>query len=112
MMAILFVSCGNDVDKKMLSTIVGKWAIYEAKMNNKPNGLMKDGYFEFKDDKTVFSNLFDENNPHIYTVEDERLLIDTKENFDFKIKSIGSDTIVLEGRMKIFFMKYSLKRIE
>ncbi|MBK9734448.1 MAG: hypothetical protein IPO92_05550 [Saprospiraceae bacterium] len=106
----MFHSCKESKSEMLKKSILGKWNVYASEMNNRPNGFMKDAYFEFRDDNSVFSNLFDDKNVHIYKINRDRLGIDTKEKFEMKISAINPDTLILEGKLKVFNMKFFLSR--
>ncbi|HMR87723.1 MAG TPA: hypothetical protein PKD51_06195 [Saprospiraceae bacterium] len=108
--ALLLFSCKEEKSKVFQRELVGKWEVFASEMNQKPNEFMQEGFFEFNSDLTVESNLFDDGKKHNYKVEEEKLKIDTETPFELNISKLESDTLILEGKMKIFHMKYYLKR--
>ena len=107
---LVLISCKEEKSKVYQREIVGEWEVFASEMNRKPNEFMQEGYFEFKQDLTVGSNLFDDGKTHNYKVEEGKLKIDTEIPFDLEITKLQNDTLILEGKMKIFYMKYYLKR--
>jgi hypothetical protein len=108
--ALLLFSCKEEKSKVFQRELVGKWEVFASEMNRKPNEFMQEGFFEFNDDLTVASNLFDDGKEHNYKVEDGKLKIDTNIPFELDVTKLENDTLILEGKMKIFYMKYYLKR--
>jgi hypothetical protein len=108
---VLFSSCGEDKDKSQQIALVGKWTVYASEMNQKTNEFMKDAFFEFHGDNSIVSNLFDGNKNLSFHVAESRLKIDSEEEFDLKITRLDSDTLILEGKMKVFQMKFYLKKL-
>jgi hypothetical protein len=110
LVAIIFLSSCKDNDIELNKSIIGTWDVFASEMNNKPNGLMKNGWFVFTNDNLVKSNIFEENNSEKYNVENGRLIIDGKEKFDLKITRLEKDTMFLEGKVKVYKMEYFLSR--
>jgi hypothetical protein len=107
--SISLISCKGD-EATFRKTILGTWDVYASKMNDKPNGFMKDGYFVFAADSLVTSNIFDENQSHQYIVEKNRLIIDSEPKFDMEIVKLENDTLLLNGKLSYYFMEYFLVR--
>ncbi len=110
LVAIFFLTSCKDNDIELKKSIIGTWDVFSSEMNNKPNGLMKNGWFVFTADNLVKSNIFEGNNPERYNVEKGRLIIDGKEKFDLKITRLENDTMFLEGKVKIYKMEYFLSK--
>jgi hypothetical protein len=110
LVAILVISSCNDNDIELKKSIIGTWDVFSSEINNKPNGLMKNGWFAFADDQTVKSNIFEGNNSEKYNVDNGRLIIDGKEKFDLKISRLENDTMHLVGKVKVYNMEYFLVR--
>lgn len=106
-MGLCFMTCKNQ-DKLYAEDMIGTWDVYLSQMNSKPNGLMKDAYFTFQKENTVTSNIFDENKPLHYDVENGRLKIDSEVPFDLNIKRMENDSLYLEGQMSHYYMEYFL----
>ncbi|KXK39477.1 MAG: hypothetical protein J5I52_02935 [Saprospiraceae bacterium] len=100
-------ACKSNTDERA-QNIIGTWDVYQSNMNSKPNGFMKDAYFDFKADSTVESNVFEDNNPHTYQLEGNRLIIDAKIPFDLNIGRLDRDSMYLEGKMSYYYMEYFL----
>lgn len=101
------VACKNQ-DQKYTEELVGTWDVYASMMNNKPNGFMKDGYFTFKDNDMVESNLFEDPSPIPYTVKEGKLIIEYSTPFQLNIGSMYNDSLYLEGKMSHYYMEYYL----
>jgi hypothetical protein len=71
---------------------------------------MSDAWFTFNSDNTVTSNLFEEGHKTTYHIESNRLLIDSEDKLDLHISKLGNDTLLLEGKLKIYQMEYFMKR--
>lgn len=108
-LTIILVSCKNE-DISYRKSIVGAWDVYASKMNDKPNGFMKDGYFVFTDDNLVNSNIFDENQKLNYSVNKNRLIIDSEPKFDLEIEKLVNDSMYLRGKLSYYYMEYFLVR--
>jgi len=107
---LILFSCKEEKSKIFQRELNGKWEVFASEMNQRPNEFMQEGFFQFNADLTVESNLFDDGKSHSYRVEDEKLKIDTEIPFDLTISKMENDTLVLEGKMRMFYMKYYLKR--
>lgn len=108
--ALVLVSCKEEKSKVFERELAGKWEVFASEMNQRPNEFMQEGFFEFKSNLTVESNLFEDGETHNYKVEEEKLKIDTEIPFDLTISKMENDTLILEGKMKMFYMKYYLTR--
>lgn len=106
---ISFMSCKGK-DAVFMDNLVGTWDVYASRMNAKPNGFMKDGYFTFHNDHTVESNLFEENTPLPYEVKEGKLSIKGSTPFDLTISNLANDSLYLEGRMSYYYMEYFLTK--
>ncbi len=110
LVAILLISSCKDNDVELKKSIIGTWDVFSSEMNNKPNGLMKNGWFVFTGDNSIKSNIFEVNISQRYNVEKGRLIIEGKEKFDLKISRLENDTMHLVGKVKVYNMKYFLVR--
>ena len=101
------MSCKNQ-DQLYTEDMVGTWDVYLSLMNSKPNGLMKNAYFTFDKSKTVTTNIFDENKPLQYNVENGKLKIDSDVPIDLNIRRMDHDSLYLEGQVSHYYMEYFL----
>ncbi len=108
--ALVLISCKEEKSKVFQRELAGRWEVFASEMNQRPNEFMQDGFFEFNTNLTVASNLFDDGKIHNYLVQDEKLKIDTEIPFDLAISKLKNDTLILEGKMKMFYMKFHLVR--
>lgn len=106
---LLLLSCKND-ENSLRKSIIGTWDIYASKMNEKPNGLMQNGFFIFTADNLVNSNIFGENQSQPYIVKKNRLVINTEPKFDLEIAKLENDTMYLKGKLSFYYMEYFLTR--
>lgn len=106
---ISFFSCKSK-DASYMDSLIGTWDVYTSKMNSKPNGFMKDGYFTFHENQTVESNIFEESKPLRYVVKEGRLTIESNMPFDLNIGYLTHDSLYLEGIMSHYYMEYFLSK--
>lgn len=106
---LVFCSCKNN-DEQHRKMILGTWDVYASEMNNKPNGFMKNAYFVFSGDNLVTSNLFPTNKPITYSVDQNRLKVDSPDKIDLNITRLDTDTMLLEGKLSHYYMKYYMAR--
>lgn len=104
-----FISCKSK-DATYTDNLVGTWDVYASKMNSKPNGFMKDGYFTFHENHTVESNIFEETIPRLYEVKEGKLTIEGSKPFDLNISNLTNDSLYLEGTMSHYYMEYFLSK--
>lgn len=106
---LVVTSCKPD-DKTLESQILGTWDVFASEMNNKPNSFMKDGWFEFTKENIVKSNLFENQENTKYIIDGGKLNIDLPEGFNMNIERLDSDTLILEGKLKYYYMEYFLAK--
>jgi hypothetical protein len=107
MMVIMISSCAFN-DEKYNQEIIGTWDVYQATLNGKSTGLMKDAYFEFTADKTVISNVFEGNQKLPFVVENGMLQIEADFPFEMNVSRLDADTMFLDGKMSYYQMEYFL----
>ncbi|MCB9310212.1 MAG: hypothetical protein H6567_09155 [Lewinellaceae bacterium] len=99
----------------MSDRIIGRWEVISSEINNRENPLMKGGFFEFKADKTIDSDVFGEVNPSTYSVNGNKNIDITKtdgEVVKFTISDFSSDdTIKINGNLQYYDLKFILKRL-
>lgn len=103
----MLLSCKAN-DNNLENNILGTWDVYASEINNKPNGFMKDAWFSFTKDNKVQSNLFGEDEFKNFVIKGGKLLIDTEDSFEMDISRLSNDTLHLEGKLKVYYMKYFL----
>lgn len=101
------VSCQSE-DAKMGNAIVGKWEVFGTELNNIPNGLMQNGYFDFLDNGHVSSNIFSDSLSHAFQIEEGVLKIEGPQSLELKIARMQNDSMCLEGQLGHYFMRYYL----
>ncbi len=106
---LLFIGCKQD-DKSLNTQIQGTWDVFASEMNNKPNNFMQDAWFEFSSDNIVKSNLFENQENIKYAINGGKLIIDIPDGFNMEIERLSNDTLVLEGKLKFYYMEYFLAR--
>ncbi len=106
---ICLISCKNQ-DDKYADELVGTWDVYASQMNSRPNGFMKDAYMVFNNDKTVVSNIFEQNTPLPYRVEKNKLIIESDIPFELNIGNLSNDSLYLEGNMSHYYMEYYMNK--
>jgi len=106
---LLFIGCKQD-DKSLNTQIQGTWDVFASEMNNKPNNFMQDAWFEFSSDNIVKSNLFENQENIKYEINGGKLTIDIPDGFNMEIERLSNDTLVLEGKLKFYYMEYFLVR--
>lgn len=106
---LLFIGCKQD-DKSLNTQIQGTWDVFASEMNNKPNNFMQDAWFEFSSDNIVKSNLFENQENIKYEINGGNLTIDIPDGFNMEIERLSNDTLVLEGKLKFYYMEYFLVR--
>lgn len=106
---LLFIGCKQD-DKSLNTQIQGTWDVFASEMNNKPNNFMQDAWFEFSSDNIVKSNLFENQENIKYAINGGKLIIDIPDGFNMEIERLSNDTLVLEGKLKFYYMEYFLVR--
>lgn len=106
---LLFIGCKQD-DKSLNTQIQGTWDVFASEMNNKPNNFMQDAWFEFSSDNIVKSNLFENQENIKYAINGGKLTIDIPDGFNMEIERLSNDTLVLEGKLKFYYMEYFLVR--
>lgn len=104
---LMFAGCKQD-DQTLKSQIEGTWDVFASEMNNKPNSFMQDAWFTFSKDNKVNSNLFENQGDVKYEIHSGKLSIDIPEGFDMNIERLANDTLVLEGKLKFYYMEYFL----
>jgi hypothetical protein len=107
--SFLFFCCKQQ-DKITDQDIIGTWEVYEALRNGKPTKTLEAATIQFKDDKSVLSNVLPDQAPLKYQLKDRNLLIKGNESYDLYIEQIALDTLILSGKMSIFDMELKLKR--
>ncbi|MBP6447665.1 MAG: hypothetical protein KA341_12750, partial [Saprospiraceae bacterium] len=104
---LMFAGCKQD-DQTLKSQIEGTWDVFASEMNNKPNSFMQDAWFTFSKDNNVNSNLFENQGDVKYEIHSGKLSIDIPDGFDMNIERLANDTLVLEGKLKFYYMEYFL----
>ncbi len=111
---LLIVACKSD-EKKVSDRIIGRWEVISSEINNRENPLMKGGFFEFKADKTIDSDVFGEVNPSTYSIKDNKNINITKNDGEvvkFTISDFSSDdTIKMNGNLQYYDLKFILKKL-
>ncbi len=107
MLAMFFFSC-NSEDSRIKKEIIGKWEVYNTELNNIPNGLMQNGWFEFLENGKVASNIFEDTSAYDFQIDERVLKIGGVPSLDLKIARIQRDSLCLEGQLSHYFMRYYL----
>jgi len=107
LLSIFMLGC-NSKEARMREEIQGKWDVYATEMNNIPNGLMQNGWFEFFESGEVSSNIFSDNQQRSYQLEEGKLTINGPELLEFSVAKLQHDTLHLEGQLGHYFMRYFL----
>ncbi|MFZ1751398.1 MAG: hypothetical protein WAU01_14460 [Saprospiraceae bacterium] len=94
----------------MKTDIIGTWDVYSSEMNNKPNGFMKDGWFSFEENNTMTSNIFPDQDEIGYKIKNGKLYIDIDQPLQLEISKMTSDTMIIEGKVSYYFMKYKMRK--
>ncbi|MCB0660970.1 MAG: hypothetical protein KDC04_08540, partial [Saprospiraceae bacterium] len=75
----------------------------------------KGGFFYFKADKTIDSDVFGEVNPSTYSIKDNKNINITKNDGEvvkFTISDFSSDdTIKMNGNLQYYDLKFILKKL-
>lgn len=108
----MVASCKSDntsnVDAK--EAIYGRWEIYKAKRNMKTTASLDRAAIVFKGD-SLQSNLFQKNALLPYSLNGSKLDIKGDKSYDFDIRKMGTDTLVLSGQVGVSFMEMFFKRV-
>lgn len=108
--SLIYYSCRNGDNQASQASIVGKWNVYASEINNKQSKNMENAFFHFKEDGKVHSNLFEDAPNHQYSLKDNQLIINTPEPIKLEIRKLSTDSLELEGVIKVFYMKFFLTK--
>ena len=95
-----FASCHQDnVNDDLLK---GKWNIVKAARNGKITTTLEDGFFDFKSDTILRSNIFDQEKEYRMTKNEKGFLQHDREvgNVQYDIQVISSDSMTLNADIK------------
>jgi hypothetical protein len=90
--------------------IMGKWDVYATEINNKQSRNMDQAFFEFYENGTVYSNIFADSNAYTYTLNADKLSIQSPEPMHLMIKNLTRDSMQLEGNLRVFYMRFFLTK--
>jgi pyruvate formate-lyase activating enzyme-like uncharacterized protein len=102
--------CKKAIDVKP-SELKGKWNFARAYRNGKEAKTLESAYFEFQDDNSVSSNLFQEKETATFTIDKSKLVINDATPLELEIKSFSKDSMQLEGQMNSFDMQFQLVKV-
>ena len=111
--ALCLCACKTDKvsAEDSLSSLVGKWDIYKVYRNKKLTKSLDGGYFTFKNDKTIESNIFTNSESYAFQCVDDRLSMDNDEHIkELRILSIEDDTLTMTSKVMSFDMKFFLTK--
>lgn len=109
LLVVTLFAC-NSESSRMKREIVGRWDVYSTELNNIPNGLMQNGWFEFGENGEVKSNIFNDQEARSYVLDEGQLTIGEPENLTLKVSKLENDSLNLEGQLGHYFMRYYLIR--
>jgi len=107
---LVLFSCKGSQDSNFTEMLLGKWNIYASELNNKPSKSLENGYFNFKDDNLVISNVLDNEKPLNYLVKDGNLQIEGSLPFEMQITEMTSDTLIMEGKLSYYYLKFYMSK--
>jgi hypothetical protein len=106
-----FISCKEQENNhEKHNYITGKWDVYATEINNKQSRNMDQAFFEFYENGTVYSNIFADSNAYAYTIEADKLSIQSPEPMHLIIKNLTQDSMQLEGTLRVFYMRFFLTK--
>jgi hypothetical protein len=103
------VACKQEI-KVEKSQLVGKWNFAKAYRDGKETQTMNSAFFEFGQDDSFTSNLFDAYGPTIYKIEGDKLIVLGAEGFRLDIKRFDNDTLVVGGNIKNTNLEFFLAK--
>lgn len=107
---LVLFSCKGNQDSNFSEMLIGKWNIYASELNNKPSKSLENGYFMFKDDNLVISNVLDNESPLNYLVKDGNLQIDGSLPFEMQITKMTVDSLEMEGKLSYYYLKFFMTK--
>ncbi len=108
---ISLFACKQSVHLKPID-LKGKWNFAKAFRNGKEAKTLENAYFEFQDDKSVLSNLFEAQGMATFTVDKAKLIIHDKTPLELDIIEFSNDSMHLTGKMNSFDMEFHLVKVD
>lgn len=106
-----FISCKDQENNhEKHNNIKGKWDVYATEINNKQSRNMDQAFFQFFENGTVYSNIFADSNAYAYTLNADKLSIQSPEPMHLMIKNLTRDSMQLEGTLRVFYMRFFLTK--
>lgn len=106
-LSLTLMACKSE-DKAVEESLIGVWDVYASKINKRDNDFVRNGWFEFLENKEVISNVFQDEGVKKFSIENQRLLIEMEPIFDLKINEFKNDSMHLEGKLSYYYMEYFL----
>ncbi|MBK9257781.1 MAG: hypothetical protein IPM42_20175 [Saprospiraceae bacterium] len=110
-LVIILLGCKENESSLNTELLLGNWRIYSSEINNKTSRNLDNAFFEFAKNNKVHSNIFDDGNSHNYTLNSDILSIDSPEPIKLTIKKLTKDTLFMEGKLRVFYMKFFLEKM-
>lgn len=98
-----FVRCKEEQSVQKLS---GKWHFNTVYRNQKETKTLEGGYFNFITDSTIQSNVFHTNEPIPFKYDENKIVLFSDETYEFNILKHTKDTLIIDGYMNAFEMKF------
>ncbi|MEZ4912065.1 MAG: hypothetical protein R2774_14530 [Saprospiraceae bacterium] len=112
---MFYYSC--KVDKPTLdSVVIGKWDVFSAEINQRNNPLMEGGYFLFGANNELKSNVFDDEVPRTFTIENNNKLhfkgTDVEDLYFDVMYFNNVDTLKIKGKIKYYDLVFHLVKTD
>jgi len=104
---VSFQSCKNESSN---CNIKGKWYFHQVNRNYKPTNTLEGGYFDFQNENTFTSNIFDETKSYNYSFSNDKITITTEEQLNFNLVRCTPDTLILAGEISAFYMNFLMTK--
>jgi hypothetical protein len=101
----LIISCNSDSKTAINeSLLIGNWTLTSATRDGKITKTLENAFINFENDKELYCNIFQEQQPLLYELNKSNLLIKTIQPFTFKITTLDSINLSLKGEISKYDM--------
>ncbi len=111
---MLIQSCNSDSGIQLeTNDLEGKWDIIDAFRDGRRTQTLKKGYFEFKSDTILKTNILKDTFEYEYILNRNTINVDDLHQAKYTIKYLANDTLVLDTRLSKFDFRFvSIKSID
>ncbi len=109
---LFFLGACRKAEPVEMEGLYGRWDITMAERNGKETPYLRNGYFKINPDGTMTINITGEDESGKYTLDKNKLIMDSDKVFDIQLLQNDSLTIKYVANPNSHFLIYMMKKKE